>query len=106
MQHRDFQSNYKENFLDWWNNITLVRKPIVAAVNGYALGGGCEVIIDFDDDRWQKLANTKIYTHVGEFPYLYMRTPNIRTCVLQTRGVSIEAALNDELFKLCIGFDD
>ena len=43
MQHRDFQSNYKENFLDWWNNITLVRKPIVAAVNGYALGGGCEV---------------------------------------------------------------
>ena len=43
MQHRDFQSNYKENFLDWWNNITLVRKPIVAAVNGYAFGGGCEV---------------------------------------------------------------
>ena len=45
MQNRDFQSNYKENFLDWWNNITLVRKPIVAAVNGYALGGGCEVNI-------------------------------------------------------------
>ena len=43
MQNRDFQSNYKENFLDWWSNITLVRKPIVAAVNGYALGGGCEV---------------------------------------------------------------
>ncbi len=49
MQHRDFQSNYKETFLDWWNNITLVRKPIVAAVNGYALGGGCEVIIDYND---------------------------------------------------------
>ena len=46
MQHRDFQSNYKENFLDWWSNITLVRKPIVAAVNGYALGGGCEVNIN------------------------------------------------------------
>ena len=45
MQNRDFQSNYKENFLDWWNNITLVRKPILAAVNGYALGGGCEVNI-------------------------------------------------------------
>ena len=43
MQHRDFQSNYKENFLEWWSNITLVRKPIIAAVNGYALGGGCEV---------------------------------------------------------------
>ena len=43
MQNRDFQSNYKENFLEWWSNITLVRKPIIAAVNGYALGGGCEV---------------------------------------------------------------
>merc|ERR1719510_326810 len=38
MQNRDFQSNYKENFLDWWSNITLVRKPVIAAVNGYALG--------------------------------------------------------------------
>ena len=43
MQNRDFASNYKENFLEWWSNITLVRKPIIAAVNGYALGGGCEV---------------------------------------------------------------
>ena len=43
MQNRDFASNYKENFPEWWKNITLVRKPIIAAVNGYALGGGCEV---------------------------------------------------------------
>ena len=25
MQHRDFASNYRENFLEWWSNITLVR---------------------------------------------------------------------------------
>ena len=25
MQHRDFASNYRENFLEWWSNITLIR---------------------------------------------------------------------------------
>ena len=57
MQNRDFQSNYKENFLEWWSNITLVRKPIIAAVNGYALGGGCEV------SRLVTLRDTSSYCH-------------------------------------------
>lgn len=48
MQNRDFASNYRENFLGWWSNITGIRKPIIAAVNGYALGGGCEVAMMCD----------------------------------------------------------
>ena len=63
MQHRDFQSNYKENFLDWWNNITLVRKPIVAAVNGYAFGGGCEVNLDLS-----RLSPASGHIFTSQFP--------------------------------------
>jgi len=48
MKDRTFASNYRENFLGWWSNITQIRKPIIAAVNGYALGGGCEVAMMCD----------------------------------------------------------
>ena len=40
MQHRKFAENFQENFLGHWGNIANVRKPIIAAVNGFALGGG------------------------------------------------------------------
>ena len=28
-----------------WQDLRRVRKPLVAAVNGFALGGGCEVVM-------------------------------------------------------------
>lgn len=34
--------------MEGWKDMRDVRKPIIAAVNGYALGGGCEVAMMAD----------------------------------------------------------
>jgi enoyl-CoA hydratase len=41
MAGTEFIDNYKGDFLGHWSNMTKVRKPIVAAVNGYAVCGKC-----------------------------------------------------------------
>lgn len=43
MATKTFAEAYTEDFItSTWEEITRCRKPILAAVNGFALGGGCE----------------------------------------------------------------
>lgn len=59
MQSKTFQEVYKSDYIGGdWQALRQIRKPIIAAVSGYALGGGCElamlcdVIIAADNARF------------------------------------------------------
>jgi len=43
MQGKSFIDVTKTGMLGHWEDITKIKKPILAAVNGFALGGGCEL---------------------------------------------------------------
>jgi len=49
MAGRNFADVYKSDFITRnWEQIRSVRKPVIAAVAGYALGGGCELAMMCD----------------------------------------------------------
>lgn len=43
MQPLSFPEVVTDDFLGGWDRVAGIRKPVIAAVSGYALGGGCEL---------------------------------------------------------------
>jgi enoyl-CoA hydratase len=48
MSNQGFADMYAQDFFSGWEKVTATRKPWIAAVAGYALGGGCEVAMMAD----------------------------------------------------------
>jgi enoyl-CoA hydratase len=45
MAEKTFTNFYMDDFLASWDAVRLIGKPIIAAVSGFALGGGCELAL-------------------------------------------------------------
>jgi enoyl-CoA hydratase len=70
MKDWNFLDVYREDYITRdWEHIRNVRKPVVAAVSGYALGGGCELAMMCDiviAGRGAKFGQPEI--NLGTFP--------------------------------------
>ncbi|KAK4991234.1 hypothetical protein LTR50_001992 [Elasticomyces elasticus] len=48
MKDKTFADAYGADFIEMWSDLMHIKKPVISAVNGYALGGGCELAMMAD----------------------------------------------------------